>query len=167
MKSVIVALLLTTVPVVAETLSINIEYTLPSGFSSSWIESGNGGCAAAKKLGPYGGCIQIPLGKQVRQCTGTQTIKIPNVELLNRIICGGMQGMYVYETIWMGHHLSTLYNSANQAGLNTIHVSTPMLPADLLLAGPNACWNEYQAINSSPDSPNGGGFEVQVTCSVY
>jgi len=34
------------------------------------------------------------------------------------------------------------------------------------LTGPNACWNEYQAINQGQPSV-GPGFEVQVTCSVY
>lgn len=161
----------------AETIVINIEHTLPNGPSSLFIESGNGGCSAAKKAGPYGGCVSIPPGQTVRQCSGTVTLKIPNVELLHRIICGSPGLTYTYSTIWQGHMVSSLpaWGSGTPGtaaqGTNTLHILTPLLrkdngaPQDPLITGPSACWSEYQANNYGPASPNGGGFEVQVTCS--
>jgi hypothetical protein len=161
----------------AETFIIDVEYTLPAGASWLWIEAGTGGCAAAKKAGPYGGCSTIPTGQTVKQCTGTVTIKIPNVEMLHRIICGNPGSAYpAYSTIWEGHMVSTVppwsEGGVTQApGVNTVRFQTPILlkrngaPQDPLITGPNACWSEYGAYNYGASSPNGGGFEVQGVCS--
>jgi hypothetical protein len=147
----------------ADTFSLNIQYGLPTGFSSQWTELNTGGCAAVLSQG-YTGCVTIPLNKAVRQCTGTQTIKVPSVELLARIICGTTSQ---YELIWVGHHLTSLYGGSNQPGLNTVHISTPVLPNDPLLTGDGvkACWVEYQAGNGGPTTPPGGGWEIQTTCT--
>jgi hypothetical protein len=137
----------------ADTFQVGVQYTLPSGFSSQWTGLGGGGCGS-----PTGGgnnCATIPSGKSVRECTGTQSIKIPNVELLVRFICGSPSST---ETIWQGHHLSSF---------PTVRIQTPQLPAadtPLLGNGSNACWAEYQGVNSGASSATGGGWEMQINC---
>src|SRR5437899_2769079 len=129
--------------VMADTVSIGIQYGRPSGFSSqSGCQNPNG----------YVGCVRIPAGKTIRQCTGTVTIKVPNVELLQHIVCG-VPGRT--ETIWQAEFL----------GPGTIPIVTPVLPLDNLLTGPNSCWTEHQAINTGSSTPDGGGFEVQAICA--
>jgi hypothetical protein len=134
----------------AATFTIGVQYTLPSGFSSQWSGLNGGGCGS-----PNGGgrnCSRIPVGTSVRECTGTQTIKVSGIELLARIVCGTSSG---FETIWRGHHLSTS---------PTVRIQTPRLSAaDSMLQGSdgNTCWVEYQANNAGPE---GGGWEMQLTC---
>jgi hypothetical protein len=131
----------------ADTLSIGTQYGLPSGFSSRWGVT----CQVVTADG-YVPCVQIPHFKSVRQCTGTVTIKVPNVELLHRIVCG-VPGRT--ETIWQAEFIGPM----------TLPITTPVLPSDNLLLGPNSCWTEFQAANNGPATPDGGGFEVQAICA--
>ena len=146
--AVALSLVVISTPARTETEHLGVQYTLPAGFSQDY-----GGC----QLSNASQCFKIPVGKSVKQCTGTHSIKIPNVELLAFVYCG--TSWSDAEPIWVGHHLSSS---------PTVQWATPPLPGDsqFLGDGVRACWVGYEAINSGQSSVPNGGWELQGVCSV-
>ncbi len=151
------SILLASVQARADTIEIGVQYTVNQGFTIQWTGyNGTGYCGSPNQGGSN--CAAIPSGKILRECSGTQTIKIMNVELLARVVVGTIDN---FETVWQGHHLSTE---------PTIPVHSPILsPNDPQIQGngANMVWIDFQASNSGVGSPAGGGWEMQVTCSTY
>jgi hypothetical protein len=141
----------------ADTIEIGVQYTLNQGFNIQWTGYNNTGYCGSPDQGGHN-CAAIPPGKTLRECSGTQTIKIGGVELLARIVAGTTTN---FETIWQGHHLSSE---------PTIPVRSPVLSQNDTQTrgnGINMVWVDFQAGNAGPSSAPGGGWEMQVTCSTY
>jgi len=129
----------------AQTTSyLGVQYGLPN------IGANQGsGCTPG-----YASCFTIPLGRQLRECKGTFTIKQPNVVVLVLLACGpdaivAMESERQGTIVWSS---PTLSNSD---------------PA-LLGNGSNMCQIDWAADNNTPEpiSP-GAAFEIQGVCSTY
>jgi len=153
----VLILLAGSLPIHAEILNFGVQYTIPSGFSSST------GC---KGFG--NGCALIPTGKRVMQCVGTETIKWPQIEVFGRIMCGVTATNA--DMVWNGEHWSTMAGTSPLiVSSPTVQIMTPNpLPNDTFLIGNGvfACWHEYEAVNIGAPTPGNMGLEAQVACSV-
>jgi hypothetical protein len=152
----------------AQTLPIQQQVTLPTGQTNQWLGAG-GGCLYQNSQ-----CWLIPTGWQILACVGTQTIKVPGVEFLGRIVAGISGSPSVVE-LWTGHHLSTMTDPANPTGPKipaTPTIAVKCVPTDALVPsvaglitgnGVNAVWWEFQASNNSGfSSLINDGAEIQV-----